>query len=450
MRRLLVFLVMVTIVLSSEAQRKEPEWISMPKHSLGLLLGGRLNDMTLSYSGYNKYEHMMLLGPSAGLLYSHRIKGALSLRGDVVYAVRGMELNWCDVKYSMGIHYVDFRPMLQYRLCEPWWNVVPYVALGVECTYALSGKISYESNSISNASLALNQGNIKPFDFGFRTAVGTDIHLDLFYGDLFLIVEAGVDLGLLNNFAFAEQEGNAQILNPELGHTTNIGTRKNRGLEISVGLGIPLVKKKVSSTENLFLGTEFLLEKNRGRDTIYGDNDTNTVIIDTAESEVVISASARYQAQYYAHKKCYTLGEIINLVASGKDVCNLRICMFDIKFAFNSYELTFSSKQKLDRVVKLLKDYPQYNLHVGGHTDSIGSDAYNDRLSINRASAVVNYIIEKGISEERLSYEGFGERYPLESNVTEHGRFINRRVEFELYCTNNNAKQEKIDEENDK
>lgn len=450
MKRLIILLATVTMALSSTAQSVELEWASLPKKALALQVGGRLNDMSLSFAGYDKYEHSMVIGPSLGLSYRHRIKSPLYLRADLLYAVRGMDLNWCDVKYSMWVPYLDFRPMVHLSLCQPWWEVVPYVALGVECSFTLPGKIEYESNSIPTTSLALNKSNIKAFGFGFRVAVGTDVHFEVFNRDFFLMVEVGTDFGLLNNFSSAEQEGDAQVINPGLGHTTNVGTRKNRGIELSVGLGIPLVKKKLVSARRSYFDPRLSLEEYLKKDTIPEEPDIDTIVVDTlpVQTEAPVSASARHRVEDYQYKGCYTLGEILRMVARGKDVCDLRICMFDIKFAFDSYELTLGSQEQLDRLVKLLKEYPKYNLHVNGHTDSIGSDAYNDRLSLNRASSVVNYMIRQGISPSRLSYEGFGERYPIESNGTEYGRHINRRVEFELYCTKErNVELEIIDDE---
>lgn len=450
MKRLIILLATVTMALSSTAQSVELEWASLPKKALALQVGGRLNDMSLSFAGYDKYEHSMVIGPSLGLSYRHRIKSPLYLRADLLYAVRGMDLNWCDVKYSMWVPYLDFRPMVHLSLCQPWWEVVPYVALGVECSFTLPGKIEYESNSIPTTSLSLNKSNIKAFDFGFRVAVGTDVHFEVFNRDFFLMVEVGTDFGLLNNFSSAEQEGDAQVINPGLGHTTNVGTRKNRGIELSVGLGIPLVKKKLVSARRSYFDPRLSLEEYLKKDTIPEEPDIDTIVVDTlpVQTEAPVSASARHRVEDYQYKGCYTLGEILRMVARGKDVCDLRICMFDIKFAFDSYELTLGSQEQLDRLVKLLKEYPKYNLHVNGHTDSIGSDAYNDRLSLNRASSVVNYMIRQGISPSRLSYEGFGERYPIESNGTEYGRHINRRVEFELYCTKErNVELEIIDDE---
>ena len=71
-------------------------------------------------------------------------------------------------------------------------------------------------------------------------------------------------------------------------------------------------------------------------------------------------------------------------------------------------------------------------VEVYGHTDSIGTDEYNQRLSENRAKAVVDYISNHGVSPSRVRSYGYGEKYPIDNNSTEVGRFRNRRVEFDV------------------
>lgn len=102
-----------------------------------------------------------------------------------------------------------------------------------------------------------------------------------------------------------------------------------------------------------------------------------------------------------------------------------------IHFAFNSSEIRAVSFPILDDVVSLLRDNPQIHLvQVEGHTDWIGSDEYNLRLSQRRAQSVVNYLVGKGIAGSRLSPKGFGEARPIADNNTDEGRARNRRTEF--------------------
>jgi OOP family OmpA-OmpF porin len=84
----------------------------------------------------------------------------------------------------------------------------------------------------------------------------------------------------------------------------------------------------------------------------------------------------------------------------------------------------------LDQIADVLKTHPQITVKVQGHTDSIGTKAYNDALSIRRAQAVKTYLMNKGVQEERLSLEGFGFSKPVATNDTAEGRALNRRVEL--------------------
>ncbi len=87
---------------------------------------------------------------------------------------------------------------------------------------------------------------------------------------------------------------------------------------------------------------------------------------------------------------------------------------------------------ELNRVVALLKDNPGLKVQISGHTDNVGTDAYNRQLSMQRAKTVVEYLISKGIDSERLSYKGYGSQKPVADNKTEEGRQKNRRTEFKI------------------
>ncbi|WP_418264283.1 OmpA family protein [Flavobacterium faecale] len=101
---------------------------------------------------------------------------------------------------------------------------------------------------------------------------------------------------------------------------------------------------------------------------------------------------------------------------------------------FDSGKSSFKSQSYtvLQSITKILKEYPNSNFMVEGHTDSDGSNELNQTLSENRAAAVKNYLIENGIKSERLKSTGFGETKPIDSNKTAKGKANNRRVEVSL------------------
>jgi len=99
-------------------------------------------------------------------------------------------------------------------------------------------------------------------------------------------------------------------------------------------------------------------------------------------------------------------------------------------FDFDKATLTPAGKAKVADAARTLKDNPSIHVEVGGHTDSIGSDAYNQRLSERRAKTVAEELTRDGISASRLTVRGYGERKPVADNATEAGRARNRRVEI--------------------
>jgi outer membrane protein OmpA-like peptidoglycan-associated protein len=109
------------------------------------------------------------------------------------------------------------------------------------------------------------------------------------------------------------------------------------------------------------------------------------------------------------------------------------IVLTGVNFAFNSDKLTPGSRAILDKQVAKIKASPGMKVQVAGHTDSIGSDAYNQKLSEKRAKAVMDYFIAQGIPASQLSSVGYGKFRPIAPNDTEEGRAKNRRVELHIF-----------------
>jgi len=106
----------------------------------------------------------------------------------------------------------------------------------------------------------------------------------------------------------------------------------------------------------------------------------------------------------------------------------LRNIFFDVGQA----TLRSESNTELDRLAKLLKDVPVLKVEISGHTDNTGSSSINDKLSQDRAEAVVVYLKGKGISAGRLTAKGYGASKPIATNNNKQGRQENRRTEFEI------------------
>ena len=102
-------------------------------------------------------------------------------------------------------------------------------------------------------------------------------------------------------------------------------------------------------------------------------------------------------------------------------------------FAFDKSDIEAESYPLLDEVVLALQDNRSFKVQIEGHADSTGPKEHNQTLSEQRAEAVLNYLRAHGIAADRLSYKGFGESEPTDTNTTAAGRENNRRVEFVVH-----------------
>ncbi|MFN8134842.1 MAG: OmpA family protein [Bacteroidales bacterium] len=112
-----------------------------------------------------------------------------------------------------------------------------------------------------------------------------------------------------------------------------------------------------------------------------------------------------------------------------------------VLFGFDKYSLTDKSKSTIQDLAKVLNKYPDTDLLIQGHTDSQGSDEYNQTLSENRAGSVADYLKTQGVSNTRIKTIGYGKTQPIATNETDAGRAENRRVTF-VITANDKMKQD--------
>ncbi len=104
----------------------------------------------------------------------------------------------------------------------------------------------------------------------------------------------------------------------------------------------------------------------------------------------------------------------------------------NINFETGKAKLMTKSLPELDKLAKYLNKNSEIKIQINGHTDNVGTEKFNKHLSENRAKAVKNYLVSKGIQENRITYKGFGSSQPIATNYTQKGREKNRRVEFKI------------------
>lgn len=141
-------------------------------------------------------------------------------------------------------------------------------------------------------------------------------------------------------------------------------------------------------------------------------------------------AIGAYQDRQEAELRRQTAGTGIQVDREG-DVIKLNL-PDGVTFDFNKSDLKPQFYPALNNVASTLAEYNQTIVEVSGHTDSIGTDAVNQRLSEQRAASVGNYLIGQGLQRERFEIVGFGKRHPIADNSTEQGRSLNRRVEIRV------------------
>lgn len=107
----------------------------------------------------------------------------------------------------------------------------------------------------------------------------------------------------------------------------------------------------------------------------------------------------------------------------------------NVTFATGRSDIQANFYEVLNSVNSVFKEFSKTKVKISGHTDSVGSDASNEQLSMRRAESVANYFISNGVSSSRIEAYGYGERYPVADNKTAQGKAANRRVEIEIIPT---------------
>ena len=127
--------------------------------------------------------------------------------------------------------------------------------------------------------------------------------------------------------------------------------------------------------------------------------------------------------------------EVIKEVAVDRYIAAIsedRLVLVGVNFAFDKSDLLPESYPVLDKAVIMLNERFKANVEIQGYTDYIGTDEYNQELSVQRAVTVKDYLVSKGIAESRLTTVGFGKGNPVANNDTEEGRTMNRRIVFKI------------------
>lgn len=158
-----------------------------------------------------------------------------------------------------------------------------------------------------------------------------------------------------------------------------------------------------------------------------GSNRTGAVIGAATGAAVGAAVGRRMDKQEQELRQI----EGVEVTRPSEGEINVRLTS-DILFDYNSAALRSASRTTLNELAENFAQYPDNQIIVEGHTDATGSDAYNQRLSEQRAGNVADYLIDRGVASRNVIVYGYGEAKPKSTNDTAEGRQLNRRVEIHI------------------
>ncbi|MGM0580251.1 MAG: OmpA family protein [Bacteroidota bacterium] len=219
----------------------------------------------------------------------------------------------------------------------------------------------------------------------------------------------------------------------------SVDVAESKDDEEDTGAPVKLLVKVVDAKSNQTIDAKVKLKGQKDNITVPSESKENGIYtyVIVREEETDFMLSAEKSGYIFANKKItvpaskgeeQTIRQTLSL--SKPDVGTSKT-LRNIFFEFGKATFTSESYEELNKMVSFMEANPQVNVEIAGHTDNVGSEAVNKKLSQQRANKVVDYLTGKGIDRRRLDAKGYGEERPIVSNDDEvMGREINRRVEF--------------------
>lgn len=372
------------------------------------LIGG-FHSTSASYSDLDKriFDSPKSQGGLAGGVFAEFELGqsrAFSIRPELMFLSRGFKIEDIgyqagtgigDLNYKLNAQYTDLRVPIIYNIGSPT-GIRPYIYVAPVLGFVRGGEIKAEDD-VDTYSIDVSKANMASTYFAGQIGAGVKFPINVGNGNMHLGIEANYELGFTDTYADKEKNGQARsnlffpVYNIE-------GTRKFKGFEVMATVSVPLSIFKSSGPK--------------------------------AVREVPV---VRQQpAVRVVEKPCYSLEEIVDMVKRGERVAGKTICaMEQINFEYDKSTISRQSYDYLNKLATFIIN-TKNSVEVKGHTDNRGSASYNLKLSKERAVAVYNYLVSKGVDRNRLSFSYYGMTRPVASNDTEEGRRQNRRVEFEI------------------
>lgn len=173
-----------------------------------------------------------------------------------------------------------------------------------------------------------------------------------------------------------------------------------------------------------------------GAGALFGGNDLKNAGLGALAGAAVGAGIGYYMDKQQEQMQQSLQGTGIEVQRTAENTLNLTMPS-NVTFAFDKADLTTEAQNALNSVAQVLNQYPESTIAVTGHTDDIGSDSYNQRLSELRAASVFTYLAQHGVNPARVSQQGMGKNSPKAPNTSDANRAINRRVELAIVANQN-------------
>lgn len=412
------------VALSATAQEANEFQAENTQSSWYLGIGGGYRFNKMSYSDLDKDDFPSNKMTGSGI-FSIFVNGEFGknrqfgIRPQVTFLNRGGKLSGIfgndnayeenqinNIFYTIKAHYIDLRVPLIFNFGKADVKIRPYVFVAPVFGLCTGGNIKLQADmedyKYAGYDMDITKANLNSTYFAGQAGIGVKFAIPVADTKCYVGLEAAYEYGFTDTYAGKEKDSKANDILHLYNDDYQIdGNRKFSGIELQATLAIPfdIFKKKPAKTE--------------------------------PKPEPVVQETYTVPAAK-PEKPCYTLEEIDEMMAKNKSVDGKTICAIDaITFEFGKSNIKPESYDYLDKLAQTLKRSNRH-VEVKGHTDNVGGNEFNMNLSRDRAKAVVDYLVSKGVNPDKLTYSYYGMTRPLSDNDTEEGRAKNRRVEFTI------------------
>ena len=402
-KKLLSLLSLLAVVLTASAEKCD----FMEKLSVGATFGYHPSTMRMSKLPKMAYTGKPGRHSLVGTIFAeYGFTENIYIRPELGFTGRGGKINLDMDKmggvngvYALKATFFDIRIPVLYKFQLEKSKFEPYAFVAPIFGFTAGGRLSLQENGGNNYLLKLSKGNMAGAYFALGAGGGVTYPIIIANKICKVGFELGYELGLSDTRSKREKENISSPVNNV--NVPVVSPRRLAGFDIRATFSVPLVAIKQLAKGG---------------------------------SSKRSSSNKRYVATTASpvEKSCYTLEEIKQLIAEGKEVKGKTICAVnDINFDVAKSIIKPESEKYLKKIADVLIE-TGLAVEVKGHTDNTGNADANMQLSKERALAVVEYLKSEGVSPKKISYSYYGQTKPLATNNTEEGKRLNRRVEFEL------------------